>query len=86
MAESPITEEQLAHLSHMLRPIIADFLKEPVGDTMVKITCTPVADDPKGASVMRFQIQIRGEDLSPEREAQVTKLLASGPEEKKTAG
>ncbi len=82
MPESQVTDEQLTQLSHMLRPVIAKLLGEPVGDTMVKITCTPVEGEPAGTSRMSFQIQVRGEDLSPEREALVTRLLSAGSAEK----
>ena len=77
MSEDPVTRAQLDELERALRPVIAKFLEEPVDDTTVAITCTPVRDDPDGASVMRFEVQVRGESITPEQEERVSRLLRS---------
>lgn len=75
MSEAQVTREQLNELERNLRPVIAKLLGEPVSDTSVFITCTPVLDDPDGASVMRFEIRVRGQEISSEQEEKVSKLL-----------
>jgi hypothetical protein len=77
MSEAPVTREQLDELERALRPVIAKFLDEAVSDTTVAITCTPVRDDPDGASVMRFDVKVRGESITPEQEEKVARLLRS---------
>ncbi len=76
----PMTRAQLDELERRLTPVIARFLEEPVDDTTVAIMCTPVHDDPDGASIMRFEVKVRGEPISEEREQKLAKLLCSESE------
>ena len=80
--EEPVTREQLDELEKNLRPVIAKFLEEPEADTTVAITCTPVRDDPDGASVMRFDVMVRGEPISYEQEQRLSQLLRSSDSQK----
>lgn len=73
--EPQVTREQLDELEQRLGPVIAKFLGEPAGDTTVAITCTPVRDDPDGASIMRFEVKIRGVPIPQEQEEKVARLL-----------
>jgi hypothetical protein len=75
MPEAHITKEQLAELAQSLRPVIAQGLEESVADTTVAITCTPVVGDPDGAAVLSFEVRVRGQNISPEQEEDVAKLL-----------
>ena len=69
---SQISTEQLQQLSSMLQPVIAKYLEEPVVDTTVSITCTPInEDDPDGASIMSFDVKVRGHGISPEQEEMI---------------
>ena len=73
---SRVSEEQLRTLSRMLQPVIARCLEEPVEDTTVEITCTPVdAEEPDGASIMSFQVRVRGVDATLEQEERISQLL-----------
>ncbi len=82
MSEAPVTRAQLDELERNLRPVIAKVLEEPVNDTTVAITCTPVRDDPDGASVMRFEVKVRGQSITAEQEEKVAKLLSTPTDEK----
>ena len=82
MSEPLVTRTQLDELEQSLRPLIAKVLGEPLPDTTVAITCTPVRDDPDGAAMMRFEVKVRGQDISPEQEEKVAKLLSRGTDEK----
>ncbi len=75
--DAPITREQLDELERGLRPVIARFLAEPATDTEVMITCTPVRDDPAGASIMRVEVKVRGQVISSDQEEMLTRLLST---------
>jgi hypothetical protein len=69
------TTAQLNKLSDLLRGPVAKTLGEPVNDVTLHITCIPVPEDPNGASKLRFEILVRGEPLSTEREERVVQIL-----------
>lgn len=75
------SREQLDELEKQLRPVIAKFLEEPADVTIVAITCAPVLDDPAGASVLRFEVKVRGQDISSEQEKKVAQLLRTANDE-----
>ena len=62
----------------MLRPTIAKLLNEPLGETAVKITRSPVVVGDVPMSRLSFNVQVRGANISPEQEELVAKYLSGG--------
>jgi hypothetical protein len=78
-ANFPITRTQIDELERHLRPVIARFMSEPETDTSVSIICIPVRDDPNGAAIMRFEVQVRGKPITSEDEQRIAHFLRGGP-------
>lgn len=71
-----MTQEQCDELAALMRPGIAKLIEESIEDTTISITCSSMPEaDPNGPSVMRFEIRVRGEVLSSEREHRVAKFF-----------
>lgn len=66
-----LTEQQLDALAGALRPSIAKILWEPEGD--ISVALIVLADPPR----MRVEVRVRGKEVSPEQEAEISQFLQS---------
>jgi len=59
-----MSQVQLEHLAALLRPGIARTLGEPAEETVICITSSD-------ANLLRFEVRVRGQEISPEQETRV---------------
>lgn len=75
--DEAVTQEQLDVLAGILKPQIARVIgARPEQKLEIKVTCTPLdVANPTGPAVMRWEMTLDGQDLSPEQEQLVTTLF-----------